>query len=610
MKYRTKIVSTALAVLMLFSAVCAVFANQSVAASDYNWGTRHETAAVLSDQAKAYYDGEYSYETLSSQPADQLVSTLYTLMSETMTNSVSYSSLTSYWPYTDASNGQAGTLLFYSDTISSSFNREHVWPKSRASFHESKGGSDLHHLRPTNSTINSTRSNYSFGNVQGVISDYKTASYGGKTVLYYSSSNDLVEVNDNIKGDVARILLYVHIRWQQPNLFETVANPPQESGDSGGNNGKKVIESLDTLLEWMLEDPVDTWEMARNDMTEDIQGNRNAFIDYPELAWLIFDLDVPDGYQTPSGNGGTAVSPTPSPSSSASPSPSPSDSASPSPSPSDSASATPTSSATPTPLAGETGNYALVTELSSITDGYYVLYGVNGSYSGAMSNVCNSAKMEAVEVSVSNNTISNPDPSIVWRFTVDEGAISIYNEAAQSYVVINKSDSSGFALSNTASFTFSASVHDSQKNTFLLKTSHSSGRNISIYHEDFRAYNVSNCKELYLYKRVEADPTPSAPPSVSASPSPSESATPSAPPSVSASPSPGGTPNPPNLRGDVDCNGEVTAMDAAAVLRHIVRLITLEGQGLLNADADGSGDITASDAAAILRYVVRILPSL
>jgi len=62
-----------------------------------------------------------------------------------------------------------------------------------------------------------------------------------------------------------------------------------------------VFQSVDVLLEWCEMDPVDTWEMGRNEVIEDIQGNRNVFIDYPEYAWLIYGRDIPDDMTTPSG---------------------------------------------------------------------------------------------------------------------------------------------------------------------------------------------------------------------------------------------------------------------------------------------------------------------
>jgi hypothetical protein len=163
-------------------------------------------------------------------------------MDETMTGSISYNSLSDYWYDTDANNGSSKPRLFYSDIDSSSFNREHVWPKSRASFKKQNGGCDPHHLRPTNSGMNSTRSNYCMGYVKGVISGYKTKTNGNGSI-YYSSASDRVEVDDKVKGDVARIFLYVYCRWEEPNLSMNTPNPVVGPGDDA-NNGKKVIESL------------------------------------------------------------------------------------------------------------------------------------------------------------------------------------------------------------------------------------------------------------------------------------------------------------------------------------------------------------------------------
>lgn len=441
-------------VLALVFAFCALMITPQLteveAAGTYNSGTRHVAATSLSSQAAAYYKGDYTFSSLSGQTPDTIKSKLYTLMSTTMTDSVSYTSLTSYWPYTDASGGKTGTILFYSDTVSSSFNREHVWPKSRAGFYQKNGGSDLHHLRPTNTAVNSTRGNMTMGNVRGVLSSYSTYSYGGNTVLYYNSAADLVEVNDNVKGDVARILLYVYVRWQQPNLYQNVASadlPPMDSDDDA-NNGYKVIESLDTLLEWVELDPVDTWEMSRNDLIEGIQGNRNVFIDYPEYAWLIFGLDVPDDYQTPSGNGGTVGnSPTPTPEGYT-------------PTPTPLITATPTATPTSTPIVAQQGDYVLVTDINQITEGDYIIYGVNGNYDGAMNNICTSSRMGAEDVTITNNTIKNPSSSIVWHFSSvqDLGGskgFSIYNAEAEKYLTIYRADSSGYLLSDTAD-TFTA----------------------------------------------------------------------------------------------------------------------------------------------------------
>ncbi|MDO4564522.1 MAG: dockerin type I repeat-containing protein [Clostridia bacterium] len=87
-------------------------------------------------------------------------------------------------------------------------------------------------------------------------------------------------------------------------------------------------------------------------------------------------------------------------------------------------------------------------------------------------------------------------------------------------------------------------------------------------------------------------------------------------PTPTPTPTPGTATNTPEpsgttiFYGDANVDGEITASDAAAILRHIVRLQQLTEQGLLNAEVDGDGAITASDAAQVLRYIVRIVDSL
>ena len=308
-----KHIKRSVSLLLLVALLTALFAGVTFQASAKNTNKRDTLCTSLSTKATAYYTGAYTYDKLSALAGGNadcvasmnsaLYKSLQSLMSSTQTDSVSYKSLTKYWPTTD------NNILFYADQTGSSYNREHVWPKSRASFYQKNGGCDLHHLRPANSTVNSTRLNYTMGYVNGVIGGCSTCQYGGRTVLWYSAGNDLVEVRDNVKGDVARILLYVYCRWGQPNLYQNVAEKdlPAFDSDDDANNGKKVIESLDTLLKWCKNDPVDTWEMSRNDEVQTVQGNRNVFIDYPEYAWLVFGQDIPNDMKTPSGEAAHAA---------------------------------------------------------------------------------------------------------------------------------------------------------------------------------------------------------------------------------------------------------------------------------------------------------------
>lgn len=64
------------------------------------------------------------------------------------------------------------------------------------------------------------------------------------------------------------------------------------------------------------------------------------------------------------------------------------------------------------------------------------------------------------------------------------------------------------------------------------------------------------------------------------------------------------------LYGDANCDGMVTAADAALILRAVVGLSELSPRGAINADVDNDLAVTAVDAAAILRYVVGLIESL
>lgn len=313
-----RILAGALAAALLCVLLSAAFAKTGDLRA--NTGLRHETCTSLSAQAKEYYSDDRQLNRLCSlagvnSPNDSwaasqnnpLYSALRQLMSETQTKSVDYQSLPNYWTKTDTAANAGSYLYFYGDTDAKNsgfqMNREHIWCKSNASFYQLGGGCDLHHLRPSISFVNAAKSYYTFGYVKGRCSDSAAVTVNGSEVCWASKSKTMFEVKDDVKGDVARILLYVYVRWAQPNLYSNVASsklPPKDSDDDL-NYGQKVVESLDVLLEWMELDPVDTWEMGRNDRCENVQGNRNVFIDCPELAWLMFGREVPDGMKTPSG---------------------------------------------------------------------------------------------------------------------------------------------------------------------------------------------------------------------------------------------------------------------------------------------------------------------
>ncbi len=262
----------------------------------YNSGMRDVWCTTLSGtSASSYYTGSDTYENLSSLSQSSLKSSLSTLMRNTHSQKTSYDDCHNKANRTDCQNEDGTVVLLYtsyvakmSDWISGStgWNREHVWPESLGGDTHSTGtgGSDLHHIRPDDNKTNSTRGNKKFGEVSSGSQANGSSTVGGMSGGTYNSS--YFEPHDNVKGDVARICLYVYVRW---------------GADWGADSITEVFQSVDVLLDWMELDPVDTWEMGRNEVVQDIQGNRNVFIDYPEYAWLLFDEEIPEDMVTPSG---------------------------------------------------------------------------------------------------------------------------------------------------------------------------------------------------------------------------------------------------------------------------------------------------------------------
>lgn len=539
-----------------------------------NSGTRHVVCTALSAQAQAYYTGSNTFDAVSALSASAgnpmhsaMFSRLHTLMTSTMANSVSYSSLTSYWPKTDANQGSKNPILFYSDELSGSFNREHVWPKSRGSFLESNGGSDLHHLRPTNSSVNSKRGNMTMGNVKGVLTSYQTYAYDGKTVLWYNSSADLVEVNDNIKGDVARILLYVWCRWEEPNLYENDPNPVIGPGDNA-NDGTKVIESLDTLLQWMQIDPVDTWEMSRNDQCENVQGNRNVFIDYPEYAWLLFGRAVPDGYTTPS-SGAAPSTPTPVPT----PTPEPTATPTPTPSPTPTPKPTPTPTPVPTPRPSP---------IDLPTEGDYVLRIDGGSVQEHMERK-NDTDCLRVDVFIDGVTEQRLLSSLTYfnlAYSTDQLQYVAHTLPSGSMGSVNADESTDPGLIRFAFVSVNGLLIDS--NTPLLTVYFK----LSDRLRDGDTIRFAFCSEITA-DSINRTNYRAEPRSVGAVLNPFLYGT--------------------VLYGDADCDGEVTASDASLILRSLVGLSTIGDRGRVNACVSGESELCAADAALILRRLVLLI---
>ena len=151
------------------------------------------------------------------------------------------------------------------------WNREHVFSQSLGvpPLSDSGPGSDAHHLRPADTQRNSSRNNRKF-----------TAGSGNSG----AQANGGWYPGDEWKGDVARMMMYMYVRYGDRCLMTNIGF---------GDNTSTPDNMIDLFLQWNVEDPVSDFEKQRNTYHENTsnqnaQGNRNPFIDNPILATRIW----------------------------------------------------------------------------------------------------------------------------------------------------------------------------------------------------------------------------------------------------------------------------------------------------------------------------------
>ena len=166
---------------------------------------------------------------------------------------------------------QDGGYVTYPNPI----NAEHIVPQSFFGSSEPMK-SDIYILKPCHGNANSSRSNYPYGEVNnsqaqwyGVIGNTYTSQDNQPSdhEFWSEKSGNVWEPREEHKGNIARSIFYFYTMY------------PDEVGDIS------QIGDPETLYQWHLDDPIDSEELDRNDKVETHQGNRNPYVDYPDLVW-------------------------------------------------------------------------------------------------------------------------------------------------------------------------------------------------------------------------------------------------------------------------------------------------------------------------------------
>ncbi|MGW0823661.1 endonuclease I family protein [Streptomyces sp. NPDC002845] len=228
------------------------------------------------------YDSTY-YKNAIGKTGTSLKSSLHTIISSQ--SRISYSAVWNALKVTDQDPRNSGNvILLYSGKSRSKslnggdvgdWNREHVWAKSHGDFGTATGpGTDLHHLRPADVQVNSIRGNKDF--------DHGGSSVSGAAGNYTDSNS--FEPRDAVKGDVARMILYMAVRYEGGDGWADLEPNNYVSNGSAPYHGR-----LSVLKQWNEQDPPDSFEERRNDaIYSNYQGNRNPFIDHPEWVEAIW----------------------------------------------------------------------------------------------------------------------------------------------------------------------------------------------------------------------------------------------------------------------------------------------------------------------------------
>jgi len=236
------------------------------------------------------YSGNY-YDSITSTDKDTLINQLNTLIN-TGYQKYSYSSQTDNLKLTDTYDGNYVECLYTGQRIdkdnsagnAGQWNKEHIWAKTYG-FNDKdrkddayQAYSDIQMLRVTEGSINGKRSDKYFDDVTS-----SDSSYG------CSWNDEAFEPRDEVKGDVARIMFYMIVMYNDSNLNLELTDDVSKINESAGIlGGTAYLGKLSTLLKWAAEDPVDEREISRNNSVYAIQKNRNPFIDHPEYAYYIF----------------------------------------------------------------------------------------------------------------------------------------------------------------------------------------------------------------------------------------------------------------------------------------------------------------------------------
>lgn len=176
-------------------------------------------------------------------------------------------------------------------------NREHCMPRSwwgkRDRYSSFDANGDLHNLYPADYAANSAKSNLPLGEV-GIAKFDNGMVKVGQNTYPGGYRGQVFEPADEYKGDFARIYFYMITCYEdyaynwRPDAVKSMLTKSTYPGFQPW--------ALNMLLKWHRDDPVSDKEVKRNEAVYRIQGNRNPFVDDPDLIEYIWGDKQTENY--------------------------------------------------------------------------------------------------------------------------------------------------------------------------------------------------------------------------------------------------------------------------------------------------------------------------
>lgn len=162
-----------------------------------------------------------------------------------------------------------------------SWTAERLFPILRGATRASGAANDVFNIKPADTSVLLTRNGRFFFGECGTVEDQSQCVSPAtlETASDTAVDGKIITPPADSRGDVARGLFYMALRYESLGLFLSDC-PPFADGEFGYRT---------PLLEWHITDGPTELEIARNDQAcTRWQGNRNPFIDYPELVAQFF----------------------------------------------------------------------------------------------------------------------------------------------------------------------------------------------------------------------------------------------------------------------------------------------------------------------------------